>query len=156
GSVSLASRRLARRNRSHLAVIGCSGAIESPVRWQRVVEGRFMRIGIILALVALLCCGLGAVTLAESVEPRPCPAPEKPPTASPAPESPGLASLKKQLARGNAAALDEFWKEVGKQGAPLVEPAPTDDKHQLVTFVWRARDQARVVVMSEFGHSVRS
>ncbi len=50
---------------------------------------------------------------------------------------------------GDAAALDDFWREVKQRGTPLVEPIPGDDKHVLVTFRWRgARETKNVVLFS--------
>ncbi|MFI5449994.1 MAG: enterochelin esterase [Candidatus Bathyarchaeia archaeon] len=54
------------------------------------------------------------------------------------PHSPRITSLYRRLSGGDSTALDEFWKEIGRSGTPLVEPL--DDDHVLVTFIWRAKD----------------
>jgi enterochelin esterase-like enzyme len=43
------------------------------------------------------------------------------------------------------AALDAFWRQVAKEGTPLIEPARQEDQHQLVTFLWRGTSQTRSV-----------
>ena len=70
--------------------------------------------------------------------------------------SPRLGSLEKELKAGNRAALENFWQEVAGKGAPLVESSEGDARNVLVTFLWRSKDEARIVVMTEFGHNVRS
>jgi enterochelin esterase family protein len=62
------------------------------------------------------------------------------------PLSPRLAALARDLGAGKREALAAFWQEVqGK--APLVEGTPGDDKHRLVTFVWRGDDKASGVAL---------
>lgn len=61
--------------------------------------------------------------------------------------SPRLGALEKQLKSGSVAALDNFWRELKQQGTPLVEPIPGDDRHVLVTFLWRGGDETRNVVL---------
>src|SRR5262249_50445069 len=53
-------------------------------------------------------------------------------------QSPRLAALRKELAAGDQAALDQFWQEVERRGTPLTEPIAGDEKNLLVTFLWRA------------------
>jgi enterochelin esterase-like enzyme len=61
--------------------------------------------------------------------------------------SPRLAALVRQTAAGDARALAGFWQEMQGHG-PLVEPIPGDDRHRLVTLLWRASDKtSRVTVM---------
>lgn len=70
-------------------------------------------------------------------------------------ESPALVALEQKVKAGDVTALDRFWSEVQRQGTPLMEPIPGDDKHTLVTFLWRGDEQTRnVVVFSAFtaGH----
>lgn len=55
------------------------------------------------------------------------------------PLSPRLVDLQKELRAGNRAALEDFWKEVIKQGAPVVEPVQGDSQYVVVTFLWRAK-----------------
>ncbi len=67
--------------------------------------------------------------------------------------SPRLIALQKEIQAGNRAALESFWQEVAKQGTPLVEPIPGDAKHVWVTFLWRAKEEVKnVVVFSWFGY----
>ncbi len=61
----------------------------------------------------------------------------------PALESRKLVTLERQLKAGNAAALDDFWREIQRQGTPLLEPAADDDKSVLVTFPWRGQRNAQ-------------
>jgi enterochelin esterase family protein len=71
------------------------------------------------------------------------------PAADPAagPLSPRMVRLEERLKAGNRAALDAFWADVTKAGTPLVEPVPGDDRHALVTFVWRGKDGDRTVAV---------
>lgn len=62
-------------------------------------------------------------------------------------QSPRMAGLKKEVESGNRAALESFWQDVAKQGTPLVEPVPNDDRHVLLTFLWRAKEDIRNVVV---------
>lgn len=45
------------------------------------------------------------------------------------------------------AALARFWQDVTSQGTPLVEPIPGDDRHLLVTFLWRGNEATRGVLI---------
>lgn len=67
-------------------------------------------------------------------------------TPSPQP-SPRVAALQRSIAVGDDAALEDFWQEVAKQGAPLVEPIAGDSQHVLVTFLWRAAEPIDNVVV---------
>lgn len=54
------------------------------------------------------------------------------------PESPRLLALKSALESGRGGdALGEFWREVEREGAPLVEPIKGDRENLLVTFLRR-------------------
>lgn len=70
--------------------------------------------------------------------------------------SPRLASLRKDVEAGNHSALEGFWHEITKQGAPLVERIEGDERNVLVTFFWRSKEETNVVIMSDFGNNVRS
>jgi enterochelin esterase family protein len=72
------------------------------------------------------------------------------PAAAQAPESPRLAALKGAVEAGRAAALAEFWREVGRAGAPLVEPLKGDDRNLLVTFLWRDGAAEKYVAVFPF------
>src|SRR5260370_26269815 len=67
--------------------------------------------------------------------------------ASEVPESPRLIALQRELAAGNHRALDDFWREIQQQGAPLVERPNGDQRSVLVTFLWRAKDETKNVVV---------
>ncbi|HEV2315438.1 MAG TPA: alpha/beta hydrolase-fold protein [Candidatus Acidoferrales bacterium] len=59
--------------------------------------------------------------------------------------SPRVVMLGKQLKAGEAGALDNFWREVRQAGTPLVEPISGDDRHVLVTFLWRGGPETKNV-----------
>jgi enterochelin esterase family protein len=67
--------------------------------------------------------------------------------AQPNPASPRLASLQQQLLLGETTALPAFWQAVMQQGTPLMEAIEGDDKHALVTFLWRDRGDTHNVVI---------
>lgn len=52
--------------------------------------------------------------------------------------SPRLQQLQEELEAGNKGSLKSFWQEIKAQGTPLVEQIEGDDRHRLVTFLWRA------------------
>lgn len=66
------------------------------------------------------------------------------------PESPRLLALKRDLEAGRVEALAEFWREVERAGAPLVEPVKDDEKNLLVTFLWRDRAAEKYVAVFPF------
>jgi hypothetical protein len=63
------------------------------------------------------------------------------------PVSPRISALQKQLQAGERAALEAFWQNAAKQGTPLVEPIPGDDRNVLATFLWRATDSPKSVIV---------
>ncbi|GHO47111.1 alpha/beta hydrolase-fold protein [Ktedonospora formicarum] len=63
------------------------------------------------------------------------------------PISPRLTSLQQQMLSGNTAALLAFWQEMTRQGAPLIETIGGDEKHALVTFLWKANGDTHNVVI---------
>ena len=63
------------------------------------------------------------------------------------PTSPRLTALKKQLEAGDAAAIEGFWREMSGQGTPLIETIPGDNKHLLMTFLWRTSRPVKNVVL---------
>jgi enterochelin esterase family protein len=71
------------------------------------------------------------------------------PTYSPVgPEaSPRIAALRGQIESGKAEAVEEFWNETSKSGAPLIEAIPGDSGDSLVTFVWHGNSETRNVVI---------
>lgn len=68
--------------------------------------------------------------------------------------SPRLAALRESLRSGGREALRGFWEEIERQGAPLVEPIPGDERNLLVTFLddggWRTKG---VVVLGSVAHA---
>lgn len=64
--------------------------------------------------------------------------------------SPRIAGLRKEVESGKNEAIEFFWKEIRKQGTPLVEPLENNDKDMLVTFLWRARGETRNVFIMWF------
>jgi enterochelin esterase-like enzyme len=60
--------------------------------------------------------------------------------------SPRLLALVAELA-GDHTALERFWSELQRCGAPLVDSIPGNDRSVLVTFVWRAGEATRNVVV---------
>ena len=62
-------------------------------------------------------------------------------------QSPRNAALERQLAEGGGRALEAFWCQVADEGTPLIEPIPRDDRHVLLTFLWRADGDTQSVVL---------
>lgn len=56
-----------------------------------------------------------------------------------------LENLRRAVQAGDAAAVSAFWQQLGEQGTPFVEPIEGDDENSLVTFVWKATDEAEDV-----------
>jgi enterochelin esterase-like enzyme len=61
--------------------------------------------------------------------------------------SPRIAALRADVAAGRRRAADEFWTDVRRRGAPLVEPSPGSPRHSLVTFLWRGTHKTRNAVI---------
>jgi enterochelin esterase family protein len=61
--------------------------------------------------------------------------------------SPRIIALEQELATRNTTALDAFWQEVTEQGTPLIESIEGDDRHKLVTFLWRDKGDTKNVVI---------
>lgn len=53
------------------------------------------------------------------------------------PQSPSLLRLAARVRAGDEGALRDFWSDVGRQGAPLVDEDAGRPDGRLVTFVWR-------------------
>ncbi|KAL1914239.1 uncharacterized protein VTP21DRAFT_9079 [Calcarisporiella thermophila] len=66
-----------------------------------------------------------------------------------------ISQLEQSLNAGNASALDEFWDQVSKEGAPLIESIPNDNEHFLVTFIWKAASPTIKNVVVFFGPAGR-
>lgn len=65
-------------------------------------------------------------------------------------ESKRIRVLKERLSSGEPDAEGAFWDEVASLGTPLVEPIEGDDRHVLVTFLWRGDEQTENVLL--FSH----
>ena len=76
--------------------------------------------------------------------------PQTPALDSPAPQSPTLQRLQAELAEKRPGALKAFWKQVAKQGTPLVEPL--DAERVLVTFLWRQQRPGDVRLLLSLIH----
>jgi Domain of unknown function (DUF3327) len=61
--------------------------------------------------------------------------------------SPRLTRLLSELQSGNHDAIPEFWLETEKQGTPLIELIPGDATHVWVTFLWRATQPVKNVLV---------
>jgi enterochelin esterase-like enzyme len=61
------------------------------------------------------------------------------------PLSPRLAALQESLKSGDREALNKFWKEIRKRGAPMTEAVPGSDRDMLVTILWRGSQETRNV-----------
>jgi len=64
--------------------------------------------------------------------------------------SPAIEALQKQIAAGDHS-TESFWQRAGQWGTPLVEPTEGDAKRTRVTFLWRAAQPTRnVMVLGSF------
>ncbi|MEO8971564.1 MAG: enterochelin esterase domain-containing protein, partial [Ktedonobacteraceae bacterium] len=61
--------------------------------------------------------------------------------------SPRLTLLQSEIASGNSVALDQFWQEIARQGAPLIESVANTDADMLLTFLWRGDEHTRNLVV---------
>jgi len=65
-------------------------------------------------------------------------------------QSPRLQRLHNDIQNIGGSALHEFWNEITKRGAPIIEPGP--DRYSSVTFLWRDDGLVRaVVVIQDWG-----
>ena len=62
------------------------------------------------------------------------------------PHSPRIEQLKADIAAGHQGALEEFWAELKQRTTPLYEP--DDEKHTLITFIWRGQPDTRNVIVN--------
>jgi len=67
------------------------------------------------------------------------------------PLSPRLAALQDRLKSSERRALDNFWKEIEQNGAPIIEPATDSDRDVLVTMLWRGSEETRNVFVFRLG-----
>lgn len=63
------------------------------------------------------------------------------------PASPRLGELRKQIAAGEAGALEHFWQKIVEEGTPLVEPIEGANGEVLVTYLWRGGDETKNVLV---------
>ncbi len=61
--------------------------------------------------------------------------------------SPRIATLEQSLTSGDKDALETFWQEIIEHGTPLIEPIGGDSKHNLLTFLWRGKEDTKNVVV---------
>lgn len=61
--------------------------------------------------------------------------------------SPRMSALRSAVKKGDSSAVTQFWDEIKKKHAPLVEPVPNDDQYSLVTFLWRGNADTHNVVV---------
>jgi enterochelin esterase-like enzyme len=55
-----------------------------------------------------------------------------------------IQALRDQISAGQTN-TESFWKQVKEEGTPLIEPFGSDGKYQLVTFLWRSKNDTRNV-----------
>lgn len=123
--------------------------IPGRVRRSFAMENPLMKRSAIIANCALFFCGL-SIALGASNTPPDIPHRK---ASQETLASPRLAALQKELGAGNRAALESFWQEVAKQGAPLVEPIAGENRNVWLTFLWRAKEETRnVVIWSDLGN----
>lgn len=67
--------------------------------------------------------------------------------------SPRINALKVAVETGESGSVDSFWKEVEKQGAPIIEPLPGDGKNLLVTFLWKGTPDTRNVFVARLPYA---
>jgi enterochelin esterase-like enzyme len=92
--------------------------------------------------------GSYAITLEKIVSLRARLAPLKP-----AYESPCINALRAAVATGNLASVGAFWERVEKEGAPIIERLPSDDKNMLVTFLWKGTPDTRNVFVARLPYA---
>jgi Domain of unknown function (DUF3327) len=62
-------------------------------------------------------------------------------------ESPRLLAVQEAVASGKTDALALFWRDILEGGAPLIEALAGDERHALVTFVWREEGETHHVTI---------
>src|SRR5271165_3550201 len=67
--------------------------------------------------------------------------------ARPARESSRIKALKASVEGGKPESVAAFWEEIRKEGAPILEPLPGDDKNMLATFLWKGTPATQNVVV---------
>src|SRR5215218_1241243 len=64
-----------------------------------------------------------------------------------APVSPTITALQNAVSKGTTDAEAQFWSRVQRDGAPLVEPIPSDTGNVLFTFLWHGDSATRNVAL---------
>jgi hypothetical protein len=59
-----------------------------------------------------------------------------------------ILQLREALRTARANAVEEFWRQMAKDGAPIVEPIPGNDESFLVTFVWKGNETTKNVMLA--------
>jgi enterochelin esterase family protein len=65
----------------------------------------------------------------------------------PSVESQRIRALRTSLEQGGRESVDSFWEDVGKTGAPLIEPIAGDRENMAVTFLWHGRPETENVLV---------
>jgi enterochelin esterase-like enzyme len=94
-------------------------------------DADMQRIKITLPLAAIVCCLLI------------CPATFSQREIT----SPQLTALGDEVKAGSKTALELFWQQLSKMGTPLIEPLKGDANHVLMTFLYRAKEETKNVVV---------
>jgi Enterochelin esterase, N-terminal len=66
---------------------------------------------------------------------------------APGAESPRIKTLQDRFLHNGIQEIKAFWREVTERGVPLVESLPGDERHRLVTFLWRGQEDTRHVLI---------
>ena len=61
--------------------------------------------------------------------------------------SPTITQIRNDIKSGVKSRLEDFWRKIEENGTPLIEPIENDESHKLVTFVVKADDDTRNVVI---------
>ena len=61
--------------------------------------------------------------------------------------SPRIKTLRERLQQNEVQEIKAFWREIAERGAPLIESVAGDERHRLVTFLWRGQEDTRHVVI---------
>ena len=65
-------------------------------------------------------------------------------------QSPRIKALRAALDKGQANAVETFWKEIKEKGAPLIEPLEGNQTEMLVTFLWQGNPNTKNVTIMWF------
>src|SRR4029079_6577257 len=62
--------------------------------------------------------------------------------------------LQQELGKGDSnAVLEPFWKDISRQGTPLVEPIENSEQYVFATFLLRGHSETKNVVILTLGNS---